>query len=458
MLIVRCLYVILQADLRALLAFSDVVNRLESLLLIPTATALPGSFARSTADASSSRSQHDVARRATGLPHEDDADLVKRISRTHRSMDEQTKGHESSSEDELDTHISDASYSVLDRRGILKAGRQPEAVPGAATQKQLHHSGRNLDLPTRIARAKTTWESLNFLRRAAAKLPAHAKNAQIASIGSASSPSRSSGQLPFLESHEQRLSAIEGTLKGDLRSLFSRLMTPGALLVAIDETAGLVSNPNSVGDLDRWSRIAPGLSQPDALSDKFVERKAWMMMLLETWTSIGTDIESSIGEIQDHLSEKFVRPWCRDFVRLDRDVRDSLSRTSTSSSPRHTQEDGPPQLLQSDDKHDMNAFVSMFNMIIRFVHSMRELTALLESFDPDGRLHGNCSTTLLTSGKVHASGQKRLNRIQPFEAVIWSRISTALTEQVGERLFYVGAPDEFHRVSISSTGLPSNVT
>ncbi|PWN24094.1 COG2-domain-containing protein [Microstroma glucosiphilum] len=425
-----------KTDLRALLSFSDTVQRLEGLLLIPTGAEVASSSARATANPSP-RPHHGSASRASGRPHEDDDDLIRRMKGERHPNNEQNGGDRSSLEDELGTYDSDASSSAVNRRNLANVALQSEAMPKAAPQKQLHHTGRNLDLPTRIARAKTTWESLDFLRRAAAKLPAHAKDAQILE----GSSSALSNKVPFLERHEQRLSAIQTTLKGDLRSLFSRLMTPGALLVEIDEPAGLVSNPNSIGDLDRWSRIAPGLSQSQALSEKMKERKTWMIMLLEAWTSIGTDVETSITEVQEHLCEKFVAPWCQDFVRLDRDVRNTHFRALASSAASHLQVNGGPPLLHTDDTRDMSPFLPMFNTIIRFVHSMRGLTALLESFDPIG----NRPKTLLSSDESNESARKRHSRIQPFEAVIWSSISTALIGQVGERLFYVGAPDEFHR-------------
>lgn len=434
-----------------MLSFSDIVHRLESLLLIPTAAESPSSSARATADASSARPQHLVAFRAAAPSHEDDADLFRRLDRKRQPFNGRYEQDEiSSSEDELD--VRSAQRSVADRHGIGKAPLQAQTLPMAARQKRLHHSGRNLDLPTRIARAKTTWESLDFLRRAAAKLPGHAKDAQLleGDTVSASFASGSSNEVPFLQMHEERLSAIEKTLKGDLRSLFSRLMTPGALLVDIDERAGLVSNPNSIGDLDRWSRTAPGLSQSEALSRKLEERKGWMLLLLEAWTRIDTDMEASIRHIQDHLSEKFVAPWCRDFVRLDHDGRISVSRTSGSPDAPHLQrDDSNLRLLGIDEKGDTSAFVPMFNTIIRFVHSMRGLTALLEFFDPNGQAHEKRSETFMLDERSDVSEQKRQARIQPFEAVIWSGISTALIEQVGERLFYVGAPDEFYRVSVS---------
>lgn len=397
-----------RSDLQLLLSFSDALHRLESLL----------SVQHTTEPASSLNQLREQRRKSLGnitaLPEgdsasenrdDDDADIDLMAL---QEIDEGSENEEHIIEDEAG--FSDASqdhqYGTL--QGLSIRSRADEG----------HKDHLQVDLPTRISRAKSSWERVSFLRRAALA-PKQLSRAFDALDGAHTR----SPLAPFVESHQERLVVVEKAIKKDLHQLLTCLLSPGSALLEeehrMDTSQGLANAEEGsvTSRLRRWSQLAPGHPAEECQS----EQKAWLLLSLDTWIKVSATPGQGVAELREVIAEMTVRAW------IDMNMQSTMH---SGTSPAATSNQRVSDTTQpSDFIGKPSPFASIYDLFYQYVRSYRAIIVATDSFR-------------FTDAGVATSDDTL--RVGMFEKIFWVHFSDALADRFGNVLFYVGRLDEFH--------------
>lgn len=389
--------------LQLLLAYADALHRLESLMSIEPPS--ESSTARSPLERrrSSVATLFDMPTQDYDDEDDEDGDIDALAAASSETEDEDGSSYED-----------EPSRSGLTNGGPRTNGEasgQPHPQAESST-----YSARKIDLPTRISRAKSSWESLTFLKSAALSIAAEAG-------------AEDEELLPFIQAHQDRVAAVERSIKADLADLLARLLLPGSLLV--HSVASKSAANADLDDLQRWSQVPSGSSEEEQRRAQAEERKAWLSLVFDTWIRISETTEAGIAEIQSFVRQKTVRAWAQTHIRPE-----ALSGGGGSSSQvgEHDQsrEELQDLLLHSEKLVPIEA---LFNQTLRYLDSLRDLTSAMDQYE----LHVAASSS---TSKPASRPQRPL---QPLEAIYWPELSQSFTERLGHHLFFVGRLDDFHR-------------
>lgn len=389
-------------QLQLLLAYADALHRLESLMSIEPPS--ESSTARSPLERrrSSVATLFDMPTQDYDDEDDEDGDIDALAA----------AGSENEDDD-------DSSYEDEPSRSGL-----PNGAPhtNGKASGQLHpqvesstSSARRIDLPTRISRAKSSWESLAFLKSAALSIAAEAG-------------AEDEEPLPFIQAHQDRVAAVERSIKADLSDLLARLLLPGSLLVHPVTPRSAVNT--DIDDLQRWSQVPSGSSGEEQRRAQAEERKAWLSLVFDTWIRISETTEAGIAEIQGFVRQKTVRAWAQTHIRPE-----VLSGTGgQADADEQGQDRGELQnhLLQSERPVPIE---DLFNQTLRYLDSLRDLTSAMDQYE----LHA------AASGSVAKPASRPDRPLQPLESIYWPELSQSFTERLGHHLFFVGRLDDFHR-------------
>lgn len=369
------------SNLQLLLSFTDALQRLETLMGITA-------HAGNVSDASGRRASEQGEK---GDEDEDDED------------DDITLAAQAN----VDS-VSDSGYSSGDSDGSHHASRGVASNKPAPLFNTRTVSGQNrtraahLDLPTRIHRAKSSWEGLQFLRNAALS----ARDSDGGDASEDDCPLRT-----FLDAHDRRLDAVRQAVNADCRALFKRLLQPGSLLVQQPLGGSDIQTASTplLQDLVQWSQL-----DSQAATDRILEeRKDWLFTALRTWITLSEDATAACDEIRQAIAQETVQPWAARHLNA-----------SKSDGARLPLDPVGASLLQPDnDAYKASPFVSFFNKILIYMSSLRELTSALETFD--------------------ASSDAASPRLHVFQTILWTSVADALIDRIGQQLFFVGRLDEF---------------
>lgn len=364
------------ANLHLLLSFSDALHRLETLMGVVPAH-------------SKQYTDPDEA-----APHFDDGD--------NGDDNDQDIALTSPSVSSLDAASDDDGYSSS---GTSPSSDEPLHRIGASSndplQKPLASRRRTAgapDLPSKIHRAKSSWEALDFLRKAA-----------LADLKAQSPPLSTA----FLDAHAHRLHALRVSIKADCASLLKRLLQPGSLLVGSLE----FDDDRDDSNLKSWSQIDSQKynDRSEVRAKVHNERRAWLFLVMDTWLRLDSDRESAVEEIRNVIRSETIQSWASKNIAADR---------ATSGKGKAQRRD----LAEEAEPYRSSPFTPLFNGILAYVRTLTDLLTLLEEFD------GQTSSSGLSSPP---------HSLRAFETIVWTEIANVLIDQVGGQLFFVGRLQEF---------------
>ncbi|PWN30830.1 COG2-domain-containing protein [Jaminaea rosea] len=383
--------------LQLLLAYSDALHRLESLLAIepPSETGAARSPQERRRSSAATLSGYFAAGSSRDEEDDEDGDIDVLAAAESESEDD-----DSSEEEEDEAPEPGRINGASGPNGRPSSNQQPLRSQGQVSPS----SPRAFDLPTRIFRAKSSWESLSFLKSAALSIAVAESNLD---------DDASLKLLPFLQAHQERVAAVEHSIKADLRELLARLLTPGSLLV---HSTTLVGSAMQLDDLQRWSQVPSSLSVDEKRSRQLEESTLWLYLVFDTWIRISETTEVGISEIQDFVRQKTIRAWAQVHIRpeaLGSDMSADPSQADDTSELR--------SLLLHSSSHQA-PIAPLFDRAIRYLYSLRDLTLALEQY---------------SARSPHS--------LRPLDTIYWPELATAITERLGHHLFFVGRLEEFHR-------------
>lgn len=421
-----------RAALGLMLSIADAVERLERLLLIEEGSAEGGG-----GHVDGGAGEHATHADLDWDDEDADIEALGRDSGGDDSYDSDSESTPLSSSDEDDEQpLRSKPPAPAPRRPSHLLQNGTKATPIA--RARLAHT---LDLPTRISRAKTSWEALTFMRRSAMAV-------RDPTEGEGEGEGRDGGDdadsplMPFLAAHDARIAAVEAALKSDLRALLARLLIPGSLLVEpVRGNPTHDEDEDRLRDLDRASQVPADLSPHETRQAKLAERRTWLSMVLSTWLSLGsrTANSSAVQEIRDFVTERAVRSWVGR-VLSGQPVEEGANEDAREDDEflRGIMLSGANGDADADGKSNATSASSLslariYNNVLRHAYSLRGILAAIEDFD----LHFHAASS---SSAPHPPSQ-----LQPFTQILTAPILSALTQTLGSTLFYVGTtPAHFH--------------
>lgn len=405
------------AHLHLLLSFSDALQRIESLLGITSHTASVDTGYRL-----SNINGHPPSSDAQPHPDDDDDDDddIQLIASSSSSPSD--SGY--SSDDSVTTTSRSTSKQTTSHLDLTPKRSLTHA--NGASSAGLRRGAGDLDLPTKIHRAKSSWEQLDFWTKAA-----------LAAVEPTSPDAveHESPLLAYLTAHNHRVDAVRSAIKADCAHLFRILLQSGSLLIRTDPQEGMPTEPAATGDLAHWSQIdSQKYTDPEQLQSlRYQEQRTWLNLALQAWFRLDVDPSESSHQVRHILSSHTITPWATRYITTQR---------RASPEPQLHFHD---VLLPLDNEPFKNSpFVHLFNDILTYVNSLTDVLSVLEDFD------GSFSAAALSAAPSTSAPSAQATRpLRAFQLVVWDQIAAALTDQVGSQLFFVGRLEEFRAVSHS---------
>ncbi|CAO1628558.1 unnamed protein product [Sympodiomycopsis kandeliae] len=363
------------ANLNLLLAFSDALLRLESLLGIQSSTSTHphkhanGQGGNDDGDDDNNDDEQD----------DQDADIVFGSSADHSDSDSDSDSiFSDDSSNTSPSHSTSSNHphssSSSNRKHLTKAS------PVSHSHSHSHVTTRpaSADLPAKIFRAKSAWEALGFLTKAAQQ--------------------PHSPTMPFFAAHQQRLQSAKQAIIHDCSQLLLALLQPDSLLLQQPSSATTANAATGTSTLQSWSQVE--YSTEEHLRPKQLqEQKTWLLLVLDTWFQAESDDEHASQAIKDIIRTQTIQGW--------------VSSKNTA-----------------DGRRTSPTLAHVFDVILAYTTTLTNLLSVLEHFDL----------------RRHSAAQ-----LHTFQTILWPDIVHALTQQLGDQLFYVGARLEDFRSNYLAT-------
>lgn len=420
-----------RSHLRLLVSFTSAIHRLESLLAIEP-----------PAEPSSLRQTQEQRRKSSivtgGVQGQTSRHLM-----NGENIEEEEEEEEDRDIDSIALQLGDESdmQSSEDGTGLALRTRHDDTVHSSPAES-VYIPGKNsstfryapidsLDMPTRIARAKSCWEQLTFLKKTALSsgLP---RSESTSEVNPSAAEDSTSPLSPFISSHDARLRVISERIKVDIKSFVQQLLSPASLLVG---SPVQITENDADRKLRRWSQIS-NLQHPDEQYRLRVQEQSdWLTLALDTWIKVSVNIDAGVAEIRDEFHQQITRPW------LD----SHLPPSSEPSDILETPEDPEPlrAILLEGGEHWKSPFLNIFNDYLRKAYKVREIMKVVDDFD--NALPTRQDALQEPKGEGNTSSPPFKERIALFEEVIWAKFARGLAEKMGSALFFVGRANEFHR-------------